>query len=312
MLFSPALDAALAGVLGLLVGSFLNVVVYRLPRVLGRQWFDEAQGMLSDAEAHQMVFGRPPGKDIVAADKGLRAALDALPPFSLARPRSRCPHCGHPIGAIENIPVLSWLALRGKCSACKAPISVRYPIVEIVTGVFFALCAARWGLTPQAAAWAACAALLISLFLIDMDTFLLPDDLNYVLLWGGLLASAAGWTVPLQSAVLGAAAGYLSLWLVYHGFRLLTGKEGMGYGDFKLLAALGAWFGAHYLLAIILVSSLVGAVIGIVLIIVGKLANKEVPMPFGPYLAGAGLVCLAIGPAAVPAILPIAFPFGMP
>jgi leader peptidase (prepilin peptidase)/N-methyltransferase len=206
---------------------------------------------------------------------------------------------------------VSWLVLRGKCSSCKAAISARYPVVEVVTAAFFALCAWRWGLSPQAAAWAAFAALLICLFLIDMDTQILPDDLNYLLLWTGLIAAAMGWTVPLAQAVWGAALGYLVFWLIFQLFKLATGKEGMGYGDFKLLAALGAWLGAPYLLAIILLSSIVGAVIGVVLLLIGKLANKEIPMPFGPYLAGAGLLALVLSPASVPALLPFAFPFGV-
>ncbi|HET8749013.1 MAG TPA: A24 family peptidase [Ramlibacter sp.] len=280
------MDALLAGVLGLLVGSFLNVVIHRLPRMLERQWAAEC------AE-----YSGQPVKD--------------EEPFNLFVPRSRCPHCGHRIRWYENIPVLSWLALRGKCSQCGKGISIRYPIVELVTAGFFALCAARWGLSLQAAAWAAFAALLICLFLIDMDTQILPDDLNYSLLWLGLLVAAMGWSVPLRSAVWGAALGYLVFWGIFQAFKLATGKEGMGYGDFKLLAALGAWLGAEYLLAIILLSSIVGAVIGIVLLVVGKLANKDIPMPFGPYLAGAGLVCLALSPAAVPALLPFAFPFGV-
>jgi leader peptidase (prepilin peptidase)/N-methyltransferase len=225
-------------------------------------------------------------------------------------PASRCPHCGHRIRWYENIPVVSWLALRGKCSSCRASIGMRYPVVELVTAAFFALCGARFGLTLQAAAWAAFAALLICLFLIDMDTQILPDDLNYSLLWLGLLAAALGWTVPLASAVWGAALGYLVFWGIFQAYKLATGKEGMGYGDFKLLAALGAWLGAKYLLAIILLSSVVGAVIGIALLIVGKLANKDIPMPFGPYLAGAGLLAFLLSPATVPALIPFAFPFG--
>ena len=285
MLVSSWTDAAVGGVLGLLVGSFLNVVVYRLPRMMERQWAAEC------AE----ISGQP-----VKEEK----------PFNLVVPRSRCSHCGHMIRWYENIPVLSWLALRGRCSACKAPIGWRYPLVELVTAGFFALCGARWGITLQAGAWAGFAALLICLFLIDMDTQLLPDDLNYSLLWLGLIASALGWTVPLQSAVWGAVLGYLAFWGIFQAFKLATGKEGMGYGDFKLLAALGAWLGADYLLAIILLSSIVGAVIGVLLIVAGKLANKNIPMPFGPYLAGAGLVCLVLNPSAVPALLPFAFPFG--
>ncbi len=285
MAFSPGIDALLGGVLGLLVGSFLNVVIHRLPKMLERQWAADCADLA----------GRPPKEE---------------PPFNLLVPRSRCPHCGHAIRWYENVPVLSWLALRGKCSQCKAAIGVRYPVVELVSGAFFALCAWRWGLTPQAGAWAAFAALLVCLFLIDMDTQILPDDLNYLLLWLGLVAAAVGWTVPLHAAVWGAVVGYLVFWSIFQLFKLATGKEGMGYGDFKLLAALGAWLGVKYLLAIILLSSVVGAVIGIVLLVVGRLANKEVPMPFGPYLAGTGLLTLALGPAAVPALLPFAFPFG--
>lgn len=283
----PGVEAALfAGVLGLLVGSFLNVVIYRFPKILERQWAADC------AE----FSGQEPKEE---------------EPFNLVVPRSRCRQCGHVIRWYENIPVVSWLALRGKCSQCKAPIGLRYPVVELVTAGFFALCGWRFGLTLQAAAWAAFAALLICLFLIDMDTQILPDDLNYSLLWLGLLASALGFTaVPLESAVWGAALGYLVFWGIFQAYKLATGKEGMGYGDFKLLAALGAWLGVKYLLAIILLSSIVGAVIGIVLVIVGKLANKDIPMPFGPYLAGAGLLALVLSPAAVPALLPFAFPFG--
>lgn len=287
MVLGPGAEAAvIAALFGLLIGSFLNVVVYRFPRMLERQWAAECADLT----------GQP---------------LPEQEPFNLVTPRSRCPHCGHQIRWQENIPVFSWLALRGRCSSCKAPISPRYPVVELVTGAFFALCGWRWGLTLQAAAWAAFAALLICLFLIDMDTQILPDDLNYTLLWLGLLAAALGWTVPLASAVWGAALGYGIFWLVFQLFKLATGKEGMGYGDFKLLAALGAWLGAPYLLAIILLSSMVGATIGILLVVVGKMANKDIPMPFGPYLAGAGLLALALSPATMPALLPFAFPFGV-
>jgi leader peptidase (prepilin peptidase) / N-methyltransferase len=286
MVLPAGLEAAIvAAVFGLLVGSFLNVVVYRLPKMLERQWAAECAD-----------FAGQPAKE---EEK-----------FNLVVPRSRCPHCGHQIRWYENIPVVSWLVLRGRCSSCSKPISFRYPLVELVTGAFFFLCGQRFGLTFQAAAWAAFASLLICLFLIDMDTQILPDDLNYTLLWMGLIASALGWTVPLASAVWGAALGYCVFWLIFQVFKLATGKEGMGYGDFKLLAALGAWLGAPFLVAIILMSSIVGAVIGIVLLVAGKLANKDIPMPFGPYLAGAGLLALALSPATVPALLPFAFPFG--
>lgn len=287
MVLVPGLEAAIiAAVFGLLVGSFLNVVVHRFPKMLERQWAAECAD-----------FSGQPVKE--------------EEPFNLIVPRSRCPHCGHGIRWYENIPVASWLVLRGRCSQCRNPIGVRYPIVELVTGAFFFLCGWRFGLGLQAAAWAAFASLLICLFLIDMDTQILPDDLNYSLLWLGLLAAALGWTVPLASAVWGAALGYGVFWVIFQIFKLATGKEGMGYGDFKLLAALGAWLGAKYLLAIILMSSIVGAVIGIILLFVGKLANKDIPMPFGPYLAGAGLLALAVSPATVPALLPFAFPFGV-
>ena len=280
-------DAAVAGVFGLLVGSFLNVVIYRLPRMMERQWAAEC------------------------AEYGGQAPREEAP-FNLLTPRSRSGACGHGIRWYENIPVVSWLALRGKCSACGARISVRYPLVELATAALFALCAARWGLTLHAAAWAAFGSLLICLFLIDLDTQYLPDDLNYLLLWLGLVVSALGWTVPLQSAVWGAVLGYLLFWGVFQGFKLLTGKEGMGYGDFKLLAALGAWLGAEYLLAIVLLSSVVGAAIGLLLLATKRLGGRDVPMAFGPYLAGAGLVSLAVGPAALPALVPFAFPFGAP
>jgi leader peptidase (prepilin peptidase)/N-methyltransferase len=279
------LDAVFAGVFGLLFGSFLNVVIYRFPKMLERQWAAEAAD----------INGQP---------------LPEEETFNLVTPRSRCRNCGHVIRWYENIPVLSFLVLRGKCSECKTPIGLRYPVVEVITAAFFALCAWRWGFTLHGAAWAAFSALLICLFLIDFDTQFLPDDLNYTLLWLGLLAAAIGWTVPLKSAVWGAAVGYLLFWSIFQLFKLATGKEGMGYGDFKLLAALGAWFGVEYLLAIVLLSSIVGAVIGVILLLVGKIANKEIPMPFGPYLAGAGLLCLVLSPAAVPELIPFAFPFG--
>ena len=286
MAFGAGWDAAvIAGVLGLLVGSFLNVVIHRLPKMLERQWAGECAEYTGQA-------------------------LEQQEPFNLVVPRSRCPRCGHVIRWYENIPVVSWLLLRGRCSECKARISLRYPLVELITAGFFALCGWRWGLTLQAAAWSAFAALLICLFLIDMDTQILPDDLNYTLLWLGFLASVLGWIVPLASSVWGAALGYGVFWMIFQAYKLATGKEGMGYGDFKLLAALGAWLGAPFLLAIILMSSMVGAVIGVLLIVVGKLANKDIPMPFGPYLAGAGLLALALSPAALPALLPFAFPFG--
>lgn len=315
MLVSREFDTAFAGVLGLLVGSFLNVVIYRTPVMMYRGWLaDAVANLMTSKDAPSLwalVFGPksvPPAGLEAAADKAA-LAIESLPPFNLAQPASRCGACGHRIRWYQNIPVLSYLVLRGRCAACNASISPRYPLVELITGALFALCAYRFGLTPTGALWAVFAALLVCQFLIDFDTQFLPDSLNYPLLWLGLIGAAMGWTsVALSSAVWGAVFGYLSLWLVYHGYRLATGKEGMGYGDFKLLAALGAWLGADYLIAIILVSSLVGAVIGLTLRFVGKLAHKDIPMAFGPFLAGAGLVCLVVGPELVRQWIPFAFP----
>jgi leader peptidase (prepilin peptidase)/N-methyltransferase len=311
MLVSPLVDVAIGGVLGLLVGSFLNVVVYRYPVILARQWFGDVHATLDDAPMHEQVFGQPAPAGLVAENAKLRTALDALPPFTLSTPRSRCPSCGHQIHWYDNVPVLSYLLLRGKCSNCSARISVRYPLVELTTAAFFALAVHHSGFNLLALAWAVFAAILIAQFLIDLDTMVLPDDLNYVLLWLGLLVASVGWTVPLSSAIWGAALGYLSLWSVYQVHHLLTGKEGMGYGDFKLMAALGAWFGAEYLLALILLSSVVGSVIGGTMLVVGRLADKDVHIPFGPYIAGAGLLAMAIGPATLPQWIPFAFPFGV-
>lgn len=317
MLVSQGFDAALAGVLGLLVGSFLNVVVYRTPVMMYRQWLHDAVGNLAKVEGipslWSLVFGAktntPPALEAAADDAA--KTLDALPPFNLSRPASRCGQCGTPIRWYQNVPVLSYLFLRGRCASCKTHISVRYPIVEIVTGALFALCAWRFGISFTGALWAAFAALLICQFLIDLDTQYLPDSLNYALLWLGLIGAAAGLTgVSVQSAVWGAVFGYLGLWIIYHLYRLATGKEGMGYGDFKLLAAMGAWLGADYLIAIVLVSSLVGAVLGSILVLVGKLKHRNIPIAFGPFLAGAGLVCLALGPDTVRQWIPFAFPLG--
>ena len=310
MLLPTALDAVFAGVLGLLVGSFLNVVVYRFPIVLGREWWGDVHGMLDDGDMHRRVFGSEPAATLVAEKTALRQALDNLSPLSLSKPRSRCPHCGHQIVWYENIPVLSYLALRGRCSACKAPISMRYPLVEAITSAFFVATALHFGFGWLGLAWSAFAALLIALFLIDLDTMFLPDELTYVLRWLGLGLAALGWTVPLSDAVWGAIFGYLSLWSVYQVHFRLTGKVGMGHGDFKLMAALGAWFGAHYLLALVLLSSVVGSVIGGAMLVSGRLANRETAIPFGPYIAGAGLAALAIGPQQLAQWIPFAFPFG--
>jgi leader peptidase (prepilin peptidase)/N-methyltransferase len=257
------------GVLGLLVGSFLNVVIHRLPKMMERDWHGQC------AELR--------GEEVSQSD-----------PLSLAKPRSRCPACGHTITALENIPVLSWLFLRGRCSACRAAISARYPIVEALTGALSAFAAIHFGFGWTAAGAIVLIWCLIALTFIDFDTQLLPDSITLPLLWAGLVINLSGTFADLPSAVLGAIIGYLSLWSVYWGFKLTTGKEGMGYGDFKLLAALGAWLGWQMLPLIILLSSLVGAVVGIALIVLAK-QGRNVPIPFGPYLAAAGLLALFWG-----------------
>jgi leader peptidase (prepilin peptidase)/N-methyltransferase len=260
---------AAAVLLGLMVGSFLNVVIHRLPKMMERDWAAQCADLR----------GEPP---------------PAGEPFSLVRPRSRCPACGRQIAAIENVPVLSWLFLRGRCRGCGGAISARYPLVELLTGLLFGL--AAWKLGPGLAAAGAMlfAAAMVALTFIDFDTQLLPDDITLPLLWAGLLVNLPGTFADLSSAVIGAAAGYLVLWSIYWLFKLATGKEGMGYGDFKLLAAIGAWLGWQVLPLTILLSSLVGAVVGIVLIVLAK-QGRNIPIPFGPYLAAAGLVALFWG-----------------
>ena len=270
----PWLDAALAGMFGLLFGSFMNVVVYRLPKMMERQWAVECANLT--------------GTDLPEA-----------PAFNLMVPRSRCPHCGHSIRWYENIPLISYLLLRGQCAACKAPISMRYPLVELATAALFAFCIGHWGVTVTGLAWCAFAGTLLTLALIDWDTTLLPDDLTLPLLWLGLIAANLHWTdISLQDSLWGAIAGYLSLWSVYWGFKLITGKEGMGYGDFKLFAALGAWFGWQALLPIILIASIVGSVVGIAMKINANLREGGY-VPFGPFLAGGGFSALFFGTRAL-------------
>jgi leader peptidase (prepilin peptidase)/N-methyltransferase len=272
MLVSPLFDVAIALVVGLCVGSFLNVVVHRLPKMMERDWRAQC------AE----LRGEPP-------------PAEQPPSYNLAVPRSACPDCGHRIGALENIPVVSWLALRGACSACGKAISIRYPLVEALGGILAAYAIWRFGLTWKGGA--ACVLLwtLIALTFIDFDTQLLPDNLTLPLVWAGLAVNLFGLFVPLVDAVIGAIAGYLALWIVYWLFRLIRGKEGMGYGDFKLLAALGAWLGWQMLPLIVLLSSVVGAVIGITLMVF-KGRDHNVPLAFGPYLAIAGGIALFFGP----------------
>ena len=268
------LDASLVGLLGLLIGSFMNVVVHRMPKMLEQQW---------KAEACEMLEQQAP----------------AAARFNLMVPRSRCPHCGHTIIWYENIPVLSYLALGGKCSACKAPIGLRYPLVEITLAALFFYCVWVHGANATGLVWCAFSAILLAAALIDWDTTLLPDDLTLPLLWLGLVAAAMHWIpVTLDAALWGAVGGYMSLWLVYWAFKLVTGKEGMGYGDFKLLAALGAWMGWKMLFPIVLMSAAAGAVLGLLLIALKKHEMGR-QMPFGPYLAAAGFLVMLWGPQLV-------------
>jgi leader peptidase (prepilin peptidase)/N-methyltransferase len=264
------LSPAVLALLGLCIGSFLNVVIHRLPMMMERSWRVESAELLG-------------------------VVIESPAPITLSAPRSRCPSCAHPIGWHENIPLVSYLALRGRCSACKTPISLRYPAVELLTALLFAACGWHFGPQPTVLLWCGFAATLVALAFIDLDTQFLPDDLTLPLMWTGIVASALGWTsVPLAASVGGAVAGYLSLWFVFHAYRLIRGKEGMGAGDFKLLAALGAWMGWQLIPSIILLSSAVGALVGIGLIVL-RSHDKDVPIPFGPYLAGGGIVALFFG-----------------
>lgn len=263
-----------AGLLGLLVGSFLNVVIHRLPKMMDHE---EANYI---AELRDEPLPHPER-------------------YNLMVPRSACPHCGHKIAAWENVPVVSYLFLRGKCSSCKAPISVRYPIVEAVTGALTALTMWHFGPTVQALAAIAMVWALVTLFLIDADTQLLPDQITLPLLWLGLLLNLQGWFAPLADAVIGGAAGYLVLWTVNVVFTMVRGQAGMGHGDFKLMGALGAWFGWQALPALILMSSIVGAVIGGLMLVVQR-KGRDTAFPYGPYIAGAGLIVLFLGPDVLP------------
>jgi leader peptidase (prepilin peptidase)/N-methyltransferase len=267
LLFAPAADLAIsliAGLFGLLIGSFLNVVIHRLPKMMQRESDNYCAVEAGKPEVH-------------------------IERYNLMVPRSACPHCHHQITALENIPVVSYLVLRGKCSNCKAPISPRYPAIELLTGVLSALLVWKLGTGWQGLGGLFFLYSLVALTFIDADTQLLPDDLTYPLIWAGLLLNVNGTFVPLRDAVIGAAAGYLALWTIYWAYKLVRGREGMGYGDFKLLAALGAWMGWATLPAIVLMASLVGAVVGIALMVVNR-RGFDYQIPFGPYLAAAGLI----------------------
>lgn len=268
-LLDPTTLVAACVLLGLLIGSFLNVVIHRLPIIMERDWRIQCAELAN-------------------------SPAPTFEPLSLLAPRSRCPHCGHQIGAIENIPVLSYLLLKGRCKGCGKGISPRYPLVEALTGLLFGYAAWRYGFTLATAGSLLFIAAMIALTFIDFDTQLLPDDITLPLVWAGLLINLNGTFSTLPNAVIGAVAGYLILWLVYWAFKLATGKEGMGYGDFKLLAAIGAWFGWQMLPLVILASSFVGAIVGIALIVLAR-QGRNVPIPFGPYLAAAGVIALFWG-----------------
>jgi len=270
----PAFLIVAAGLIGLMVGSFLNVVIHRLPKMME---YDEANYIAE-------VRGEP---------------LPHPERYNLMVPRSACPHCGHLIAPWENIPVISYLFLRGKCKSCKAPIGIRYPLVELATAVLSALAMWHFGPTAQALAAIVMIWALVALFMIDADTQLLPDQITLPLLWLGLLLNLQGLFVPLTDAVIGAAAGYLLLWSVYWLYKLVRGREGMGHGDFKLMGALGAWFGWQALPTLILMSSVVGAVLGGAMLVLRR-KGSDTTFPFGPYIAGAGLIILFFGADVLP------------
>jgi len=294
----PAWFAGSVFVIGLMVGSFLNVVIYRLPIMMEREW---------RAQVEELSDAAPPSTSSAAEGPTppAPAAVARADRFTLATPRSACPACKTPIKPVHNIPVLSWLALRGRCAACRAPISARYPAVELTTGLLSAWTAWHFGFGATACCAVAVTWALIALTGIDMDHQLLPDSITLPLVWAGLLAAITlgptpGVALPVapKDAIIGAAAGYLSLWAVFHAFRLLTGKEGMGYGDFKLFAALGAWMGWKILPLVILLAAGSGAVLGVLMIVL-RGRDRAAPMPFGPYLAAAGWLAMLYGPQLV-------------
>jgi leader peptidase (prepilin peptidase)/N-methyltransferase len=266
---APILFISLCATIGLMVGSFLNVVILRLPKMMEREWHQQCAELRGET-------------------------IETLPPLSIAKPRSACPHCQHKITALENIPILSYLVLRGRCSQCNTSISPRYPIIEALTGIISGFVAWNFGYGFLALAALIFVWAMIALAFIDLDTQLLPDDITLPLLWAGLLVNLGDGFTDIRSAIIGAVSGFLALWSVYWCFKIATGKEGMGYGDFKLLAVIGAWFGWKMLPLVILISSLVGAVVGIGLIVITK-HGRTVPIPFGPYLVGGGLIALFWG-----------------
>jgi len=266
---TPSFFISFITIIGLMIGSFLNVVIYRLPEMMKRNWLQQCAELRGET-------------------------LESQPTFNLTTPRSACIHCGHKITALENIPIISYLALRGRCAQCHTHISLRYPAVEVITAFMSGVVAWSFGFSFITIATLILVWALIALAVIDLNTQLLPDDITLPLLWLGLLVNMGNGFTDIHSAIIGAVAGYLSLWLIYWGFKLITGKEGMGYGDFKLLSAIGAWLGWSMLPLVIIFSSLVGAIVGIGLIVAAKL-KKNIPIPFGPYLVGGALIALFWG-----------------
>lgn len=285
----PMLTIFATGLLGLVIGSFLNLLIHRLPRMLERRWKAQCEELNAS--------------NVLAAPPDLAAPIDTGPRYDLVMPRSHCPSCHTPLRVRDLVPVVSWFALRGRCAACGAAISPRYPLVELLTATLFVLAAARLGLGWPLACALLITAFLVALTFIDFDTYFLPDELTLPLLWGALAASvflpSDPFPVTPREAVQGAIFGYLSLWIVYQGFKLATGREGMGYGDFKLLAALGAWLGPMALLPIVLMASFVGAAVGLVLMF-GFGRGRYTPLAFGPYLAAAGWIVMVYGDPVTP------------
>ncbi|MFT4925559.1 MAG: leader peptidase (prepilin peptidase)/N-methyltransferase [Phenylobacterium sp.] len=273
--------------LSLVVGSFLNVVIHRLPIMMEKEWICECREYLAD----ELKPSESKPDELKLGEEGQQAPDEV---YNLSLPRSACPKCGHKITALENIPLVSWLVLRGKCSGCQAPISMRYPLVELLTAVLSVIVAAHFGPTPLTLLYIVLTWGLVALTFIDLDTMLLPDQITLPLLWLGLLASVWGLGISPTAAIVGSCVGYLSLWSVYWLFKLLTGKEGMGFGDFKLLAVFGAWLGWQSILLIVLLSSFVGAIFGVFIIYQQK-KGKNTPIPFGPYIAIAGWIALLWG-----------------
>lgn len=295
------------GVLGLCIGSFLNVVIHRLPRMMERQWLGDTGEFLQDTSMLKRQLGAAEKRvaEIDAFGKRLAADCAALPLLSLSRPRSRCPHCGHVLRWHENLPVVGWLRLGGRCASCKAPIGARYPIVEAATAALFALIAWRFGPTPTTLVYIGAVSLLMAAALIDLDTTLLPDGLNFGLTGLGLAAAWQHWTpVSLPDAALGLLFGYGGLWALATTYQWLRRRPGMAEGDFKLFAALGALLGWQQLLPVILLSSAVGAVVGTYMVL-ARGHQREVPIPFGPYLAGGGLAALFFGPELLQLLYPM-------